>query len=107
MGKKDGLAVTTEADIAKLVIDYFDGGEIYQEVVGHGGIADIVWVCGQIIWVIEVKKKKFGAKFGSGFFEDEKLILLKPGEFMNRSGGPVATAFVFFKLDYYISSDPT
>ena len=45
----------TEADIAKIVIDYLDGGEIYQEVAGHGGIADIVWVCGQILWVIEIK----------------------------------------------------
>ena len=46
---------TTEADIAKVIVDFFGGGETYQEVCGHGGIADIVWVCGQIVWVIEVK----------------------------------------------------
>jgi len=45
----------TEADLARAVVSYLDGGEVYQEVCGHGGIADIVWVCGQIIWVIETK----------------------------------------------------
>ena len=48
---------------------------------------------------IEVKKKKFGGLFGSGEFEGKKLILLKPLQFMNKSGEPVATAFGFFKLD--------
>ena len=45
----------TEVDIARVVIDYLEGGEIYQEVCGRGGRADIVYVCGQTVWVIEVK----------------------------------------------------
>ncbi len=48
---------------------------------------------------IEVKKRKFGARFGSGEFADKKLILLKPWQFMNRSGQAVATATGFYKLD--------
>jgi PTH1 family peptidyl-tRNA hydrolase len=48
---------------------------------------------------IQVKKKKFGAVFGSGKFEQKKLILLKPWEFMNCSGGAVAKAAVYYKLD--------
>ncbi len=48
---------------------------------------------------IEVKKRKFGARFGSGEFADKKLILLKPWQFMNRSGQAVATAAGFYKLD--------
>ncbi|MBL7106940.1 MAG: aminoacyl-tRNA hydrolase [Phycisphaerae bacterium] len=48
---------------------------------------------------IDVSKKKFGAKFGMGVFEDKKLILLKPWTFMNRSGVPVSAAFGFFKLE--------
>jgi len=48
---------------------------------------------------IEVKKKKFGALFGVGLFSDKKLILLKPCQFMNRSGQVVATAAGFYKLD--------
>jgi PTH1 family peptidyl-tRNA hydrolase len=47
---------------------------------------------------IKVKKRKFGARFGTGEFSSEKLILLKPWTFMNRSGQAVATAIGFYKL---------
>jgi len=47
---------------------------------------------------IEVRKRKFGARFGSGEFLDKKLILLKPWQFMNRSGQAVATAAGFYKI---------
>ena len=47
---------------------------------------------------IEVKKRKFGARLGSGEFAGKKLILLKPWRFMNRSGQVVATAVGFYKL---------
>ena len=48
---------------------------------------------------IEVRKRKFGTRFGSCEFADKKLILLKPWQFMNRSGESVATAVGFYKLD--------
>jgi PTH1 family peptidyl-tRNA hydrolase len=48
---------------------------------------------------IEVRKRKFGARLGSGEFAEKKLILLKPWKFMNRSGQAVATATGFYKLD--------
>lgn len=48
---------------------------------------------------IDVRKRKFGARFGIGEFSDKKLILLKPWRYMNRSGLPVATAVGFYKLD--------
>jgi PTH1 family peptidyl-tRNA hydrolase len=48
---------------------------------------------------IEVRKRKFGARFGLGEFADSKLIVLKPWQFMNRSGQAVATAVGFYKLD--------
>src|SRR5210317_2120997 len=47
---------------------------------------------------IEVKQRKFGGRFGSCEFSDNKLILLKPWQFMNRSGQAVATASGFYKL---------
>ena len=47
---------------------------------------------------IELKQRKFGGRFGSGEFSDNKLILLKPWQFMNRSGQAVATASGFYKL---------
>ena len=48
---------------------------------------------------IDVQKKKFGARYGQGESAGKKLILLKPWEFMNRSGQAVATAAGFYKLD--------
>jgi PTH1 family peptidyl-tRNA hydrolase len=48
---------------------------------------------------IKVRKRKFGARFASGEFADKKLILLKPWQFMNRSGQAVATAVGFYKLN--------
>ena len=47
---------------------------------------------------IEVKQRKFSARFGTGEFSDKKLILLKPWNYMNRSGQAVATAVGFYKL---------
>jgi len=48
---------------------------------------------------IEVRKRKFGARFGLGEFAHKKLIVLKPWQFMNRSGRAVATAVGFYKLN--------
>jgi len=39
-----------------------------------------------------------GARFGEAEFADKKLILLKPGQFMNSSGQAVAAAVGFYKL---------
>lgn len=47
---------------------------------------------------IEVRNKKFGALFGQGEYQDNKLIFLKPQEYMNQSGQAVATAAGFYKL---------
>jgi PTH1 family peptidyl-tRNA hydrolase len=47
---------------------------------------------------IKVKKRKFGSRFESGEFAGKKLILLKPWQYMNRSGQAVATAMGFYKL---------
>ncbi len=47
---------------------------------------------------IDVRKKKFGAIFGAGEFAGKKIMLLKPRQFMNRSGQAVATAVGFYKL---------
>jgi PTH1 family peptidyl-tRNA hydrolase len=47
---------------------------------------------------IDVRKKKFGARFGMGELAGEKLILLKPWQFMNLSGQAVSTTMGFYKL---------
>jgi PTH1 family peptidyl-tRNA hydrolase len=47
---------------------------------------------------IETKKKKFGARAGTGEFANKKLILLKPWQWMNNSGQPVANVVDFYRL---------
>ena len=47
---------------------------------------------------IKVKKRKFSARFVSSEFAGKKLILLKPWQFMNRSGQAVVKAVDFYKL---------
>ena len=47
---------------------------------------------------IEVRRMKFGARFGSGAYAGKKLILLKPWRFMNASGQAVAAAVGFYRL---------
>jgi PTH1 family peptidyl-tRNA hydrolase len=57
---------------------------------------------------ISVKEKKFGGLFGQGEFEDKELMLLKPAQFMNRSGQAVAAAAGFYELslrDLLVISD--
>lgn len=48
---------------------------------------------------IEVKQRRFNARIGTGFRGGVKVILMKPWQFMNRSGAPVAAAMGFYKLD--------
>jgi PTH1 family peptidyl-tRNA hydrolase len=47
---------------------------------------------------IEVRQRKFGARFGSVDLEEKKLILLKPWQYMNCSGQAIATALGFYRL---------
>jgi PTH1 family peptidyl-tRNA hydrolase len=48
---------------------------------------------------IEVRQRKFNARIGAGRHRGQKVILMKPWTFMNRSGEPVAAAVGFYKLD--------
>lgn len=47
----------------------------------------------------DVKKKKFASLVGEAVFQDKKLILLKPQQYMNRSGQAIATVMGFYKLE--------
>ena len=47
---------------------------------------------------VEVKKNKFGSLFGETVFEGRKLLLLKPQQYMNRSGQNIATVAGFYRL---------
>lgn len=48
---------------------------------------------------VDVRQRKFGARFGSVEQQDKKLILLKPWQYMNLSGQAVATAVGFYRLE--------
>jgi len=47
----------------------------------------------------QIRKRKFGGYLGQIELGGQKLILLKPWRFMNLSGGVVARAMAFYKLD--------
>ncbi len=48
---------------------------------------------------IEVNKKKFKGLYGTGFIEEEKVILLKPQTFMNLSGESIKEVVDFYKIE--------
>jgi peptidyl-tRNA hydrolase, PTH1 family len=47
---------------------------------------------------IAVRQQKFGARVGEGWYRQQKVMLMQPWQFMNRSGQAVATAVGFYKL---------
>ena len=47
---------------------------------------------------IELKKKKFKGIFGEGILNNDKLLLLKPETYMNRSGESVSSAVNFYNI---------
>jgi PTH1 family peptidyl-tRNA hydrolase len=47
---------------------------------------------------IEINKRSFGARVGRGEIAGKSVLLMKPWQYMNRSGQPVADAFGFYKL---------
>jgi PTH1 family peptidyl-tRNA hydrolase len=48
---------------------------------------------------VEFTQKKFSSIFGQTEFEGKKLILLKPQEYMNRSGQAVSAIKGFYKIE--------
>ncbi len=48
---------------------------------------------------ISLTKHKFGAKYGEGYISGQKVMLVEPQHFMNRSGRPVADIVNFYQVD--------
>jgi PTH1 family peptidyl-tRNA hydrolase len=48
---------------------------------------------------IQIDKRSFGAHLGKGEFAGKQVLLVKPWQYMNCSGQPVADAVGFYKLN--------
>lgn len=80
-----------------MVVGLGNPGQKYENTRHNIGFDVIDQLAGRLN--VDVRQKKFGARFGTVDLEDKKLILLKPWQFMNLSGQAVATAVGFYKLD--------
>jgi peptidyl-tRNA hydrolase, PTH1 family len=90
----------------KLVVGLGNPGSEYAETRHNMGFKVIEAL--EETLAIEVKKLKFGARVGEGSYKGQRVMLMKPWEFMNRSGQAVATAVGFYKLspaDLIVVSD--
>jgi PTH1 family peptidyl-tRNA hydrolase len=84
------------ADV-KLIVGLGNPGSEYAETRHNLGFKVIEAL--ETALSIEVNRRKFTARVGEGSHAGQRLILMKPWKFMNRSGEPVATAVGFYKLD--------
>jgi len=50
-------------------------------------------------WGVDLRTEKFHGFFGAGTFRGERVALVKPLTFMNRSGQAVAAVGTFYKLE--------
>ena len=80
----------------KMVVGLGNPGAEYEGTRHNAGFMVIDSLASEL--GIKAKKKKFGGLLGEGEYLDKKLILLKPCQYMNRSGQVVATAIGFYKL---------
>ncbi len=90
----------------KLVVGLGNPGPEYAETRHNLGFK-VVEALEEVL-ATEVKKQKFGARVGEGSYRGQRVMLMKPWEYMNRSGQAVATAVGFYKLpltDLLVVSD--
>ena len=81
----------------KLVVGLGNPGREYAETRHNVGFKTMDLLAEHL--KIDLKKRKFAARFGIGSFEGKQVILLKPWQFMNQSGRSVADAKGFYHID--------
>jgi len=83
--------------VLKMVVGLGNPGEAYADTRHNVGfmVTDLV---AETLRMEFAKKKKFGARLGLSRYAGNKLVLLKPWQFMNASGQTVAAAVDFYRL---------
>jgi PTH1 family peptidyl-tRNA hydrolase len=80
----------------RMIVGLGNPGKKYAETRHNVGFKVIDLLGG--VFGIELKKKSFGAHYGKGEFAGRQVLLVKPWQYMNCSGQPVAEAVSFYKL---------
>lgn len=89
--------VENRCHTVKLIVGLGNAGPKYDATRHNAGfevVDELAWR-----WRIDLGTEKFNGWFGSGMIQGERVGLLKPTTFMNRSGRAVLVAGRFFKLE--------
>jgi PTH1 family peptidyl-tRNA hydrolase len=89
--------VSSQMAEVKIIVGLGNPGKEYEGTRHNAGF-EVVDLLAERLG-IAVKKKKFSSLMGEGFFDDKKVLLIKPQEYMNRSGQAVATVAGFYKVN--------
>jgi PTH1 family peptidyl-tRNA hydrolase len=85
-----------ESSQTRLIVGLGNPGREYAQTRHNVGFAAVDSLAEEL--GIDVAAKKFGGLLGQGQYKDKKLILVKPQQYMNRSGQVAATVVGFYKL---------
>jgi peptidyl-tRNA hydrolase, PTH1 family len=94
--KKEEITGETPMPQNRVIIGLGNPGKEYARTRHNVGFAVVDSLAGQL--GIEVTAKKFGGLVGQGRYQDKKLIVVKPQQYMNCSGQVVAGVLGFYKL---------
>jgi len=81
----------------KMIVGLGNPGKKYAETRHNVGFKVIDMLGG--VFGIDVSKSSFGGHLGKGEYAGNQVLLLKPMQYMNCSGQPVADAMGFYKID--------
>ena len=81
----------------KVIVGLGNPGSRYERTRHNLGF----WVIDRLAerWAVPLTRHKFNGKYGEGMAHGEKVVLVKPQTFMNRSGETVGPLVNYFQLD--------
>jgi len=81
----------------RVIIGLGNPGKEYADTRHNAGFKTVDLLAQKL--AVELTQKKFSSLFGQTEFEGKKLILLKPQDYMNRSGQAVSAIKGFYKVE--------